>query len=246
MKEKVFVMPQLKRQIDFPLKNLQNGWNKFTWKYWKKDKNGIFMQRKIGKSEDKNTMAKIWNGVSLIGLLICALLAFWAYKNGILDSVDTLQTFIGNFGYAGMAIFVLIQIVQVVIPILPGGISCLGGVIFFGPWLGFVYNYIGICIGSLAAFGISRMMGRPVLHKMFSEKLIQKYDSWTEKDSRFLKLFALAIFFPVAPDDFLCYLAGTTKMTWKQFALVILLGKPCSIALYSLGLTTAFRMIFSV
>ena len=158
----------------------------------------------------------------------------------------TLQAFISKFGYGGMAIFVLIQIVQVVIPILPGGISCLGGVIFFGPWLGFLYNYIGICIGSLAAFGISRMMGRPVLHKMFSEKLIQKYDSWTEKDSRFLKLFTLAIFFPVAPDDFLCYLAGTTKMTWKQFSLVILLGKPCSIALYSLGLTTAFRMIFSV
>ena len=195
---------------------------------------------------DRNQMAKIWNLVSLAGLLICVALAFWAYKNGILDSVDTLQAFIAKFGYGGMAIFVLIQIVQVVIPILPGGISCLGGVIFFGPWLGFVYNYIGICIGSLAAFGISRMMGRPVLHKMFSEKLIQKYDSWTEKDSRFLKLFTLAIFFPVAPDDFLCYLAGTTKMTWKQFSLVILLGKPCSIALYSLGLTTAFRMIFSV
>ena len=195
---------------------------------------------------DRNQMAKIWNLVSLAGLLICVALAFWAYKNGILDSVDTLQAFIAKFGYGGMAIFVLIQIVQVVIPILPGGISCLGGVIFFGPWLGFVYNYIGICIGSLAAFGISRMMGRPVLHKMFSEKLIQKYDSWTEKDSRFLKLFTLAIFFPVAPDDFLCYLAGTTKMTWKQFSLVILLGKPCSIAFYSLGLTTAFRMIFSV
>lgn len=206
-------------------------------------------ERKDGMSmqlNDRNQMAKIWNLVSLAGLLICVALAFWAYKNGILDSVDTLQAFIAKFGYGGMAIFVLIQIVQVVIPILPGGISCLGGVIFFGPWLGFVYNYIGICIGSLAAFGISRMMGRPVLHKMFSEKLIQKYDSWTEKDSRFLKLFTLAIFFPVAPDDFLCYLAGTTKMTWKQFSLVILLGKPCSIALYSLGLTTAFRMIFSV
>ncbi len=207
---------------------------------WKKEKDGMSMQL-----NDRNQMAKIWNLVSLAGLLICVALAFWAYKNGILDSVDTLQAFIAKFGYGGMAIFVLIQIVQVVIPILPGGISCLGGVIFFGPWLGFVYNYIGICIGSLAAFGISRMMGRPVLYKMFSEKLVQKYDSWTEKDSRFLKLFTLAIFFPVAPDDFLCYLAGTTKMTWKQFSLVILLGKPCSIALYSLGLTTAFRMIFS-
>ena len=88
------------------------------------------------------------------------------------------------------------------------------------------------------------MMGRPVLYKMFSEKLVQKYDSWTEKDSRFLKLFTLAIFLPVAPDDFLCYLAGTTNMTWKQFVTVIFLGKPFSIALYSLGLTTLFQVIF--
>lgn len=49
---------------------------------------------------------------------------------------------------------------------------------------------------------------------------------------------------PVAPDDFLCYLAGTTNMTWKQFVTVIFLGKPFSIALYSLGLTTLFQVIF--
>ncbi|MFQ9345874.1 MAG: TVP38/TMEM64 family protein [Coprococcus sp.] len=145
-----------------------------------------------------------------------------------------------------MLVFILIQVVQVIIPILPGGVSCLGGVIFFGPWLGFLYNYIGICIGSIAVFGISKTIGRPVLYKMFSEKMIEKYDGWTQKDGKFLKLFALAIFFPVAPDDFLCYLAGTTKMTWKQFTAVIVLGKPFSIALYSLGLTTAFKMLFSL
>ena len=80
----------------------------------------------------------------------------------------------------------------------------------------------------------------------FDQKMIEKYDGWTQKDGKFLKLFALAIFFPVAPDDFLCYLAGTTKMTWKQFTAVIVLGKPFSIALYSLGLTTAFKMLFSL
>ena len=202
------------------------------------------IEKKKQNHADGEQMAKIWNLVSLAGLLICVALAFWAYKNGILDSVDTLQAFIAKFGYGGMAIFVLIQIVQVVIPILPGGISCLGGVIFFGPWLGFVYNYIGICVGSCIAFGIARSLGRPVLYKMFPGKMIEKYLTWTELKGRFLKLFTLAIFLPVAPDDFLCYLAGTTNMTWKQFVTVIFLGKPFSIALYSLGLTTLFQVIF--
>ena len=178
----------------------------------------------------QRNLTGFFNLLSIAGLAGCALLAIWAYKNGILNSVDSLQTFIWKFGYTGMLVFILIQVVQVIIPILPGGVSCLGGVIFFGPWLGFLYNYIG----------------RPVLYKMFSERMIEKYDGWTQKDGKFLKLFALAIFFPVAPDDFLCYLAGTTKMTWKQFTAVIVLGKPFSIALYSLGLTTAFKMLFSL
>lgn len=83
-----------------------------------------------------------------------------------------------------------------------------------------------------------------MLYKMFPGKMIEKYLTWTELKGRFLKLFALAIFLPVAPDDFLCYLAGTTNMTWKQFVTVIFLGKPFSIALYSLGLTTLFQVIF--
>ena len=133
--------------------------------------------------------------------------------------------------------------VQVVVPVLPGGLGCLVGVVLFGPMMGFVYNYVGICIGSLLAFAVARNCGRPLLSLLFSEKLIAKYSDWTERNDRFARLFALAIFFPVAPDDFLCYLAGTTSMTWRRFTTIILLGKPLSIALYSLGLTVLFQQI---
>ena len=67
-----------------------------------------------------------------------------------------------------------------------------------------------------------------------------------QKDGKFLKFICAGNLFPGGTDDFLCYLAGTTKMTWKQFTAVIVLGKPFSIALYSLGLTTAFKMLFSL
>jgi uncharacterized membrane protein YdjX (TVP38/TMEM64 family) len=88
--------------------------------------------------------------------------------------------------------------------------------------------------------------GKAAFGKMFSEKQIKRYEAWTRKNGKFLKLFAAAIFFPVAPDDLLCYLAGTTAMTWKQFLAIILLGKPFSIALYSMGLTKLFQLFFLV
>ena len=64
--------------------------------------------------------------------------------------------------YKRQLLFVAFQAVQVVVPILPGGLGCLAGVLLFGPWWGFVYNYIGICAGSLMAFAIARNCGKDV------------------------------------------------------------------------------------
>lgn len=182
------------------------------------------------------TYKRAVNIISMLGLILTAGFMYWAWKQGILTSQENMQKFIMGFGTAAGIIFVLIQIIQVIIPVIPGGVSCVAGVIVFGAGMGFVYNYVGICIGSILVFLIAKRYGRALMVKMFDKKLIDKYESWTEKNGRFTKLFALAIFLPVAPDDFLCYLAGTTRMKLKTFTAVILLGKPLSIAAYSMGL----------
>ena len=133
-----------------------------------------------------------------------------------------------------------------VVPILPGGLGCPAGVVLFGPWMGFVYNYTGICIGSLMAFAIARSCGRPLLYRMFPQTLIDKYDRWAGEKNRFARWFAFLIFIPVAPDDYLCFLAGTTEISWKLYTAIILLCKPFSIALYSLGLTLLFQQLLGL
>jgi len=117
------------------------------------------------------------------------------------------------------------------------------GVLLFGAWKGFLLNYLGIFLGSCLAFAISRNVGKGLMRRLFSEKLIIKYENWTEKQNRFTKLFALAILFPFAPDDFLCYLAGTTRMSWRQFIAIILFGRILSIAAYSVGLQVIYQQI---
>ena len=184
---------------------------------------------------------KIVQGISLIGFAACILFAIWGWRSGVLTSQEQLEALVRSCGAAGIVLFVLFQAVQVVVPVLPGGLGCLAGVLLFGPLWGFVYNYVGICMGSLAVFAVARYCGKPLLSLLFSEKTIAKYSSWAEEKNRFAKMFALAIFFPVAPDDFLCYLAGTTGMSWRCYTAIILLGKPFAIALYSLGLTVVWR-----
>lgn len=184
--------------------------------------------------------------LSLAGLVACVILALWGWRTGVLTSQEQMQALVHSCGAVGVVLFILFQAVQVVVPVLPGGIGCLAGVLIFGPVWGFVYNYVGICIGSLAAFAVARNCGKPLLTMLFSEKTIAKYSRWAEERNRFARLFALAIFLPVAPDDFLCYLAGTTEMSWRQYTAIILLGKPLAIALYSLGLTVVWQHLVTL
>lgn len=181
--------------------------------------------------------------ISLMGFAVCVVLVVWGFHSGVFTSRQLMEETVAGFGMLGSLLFVLLQAAQVVVPILPGGVSCLAGVLLFGPVKGFLYNYIGICMGSVVAFSLAKSYGRPLLSKLFGQKPLKKYDSWTEDKKRFDKLFALAIFLPIAPDDFLCYLAGTTVMSWQKFVSIILLGKPFAILLYSLLLHTAWSRL---
>lgn len=185
----------------------------------------------------------VLRAVSLLGFAVCVTVALWGWRSGVLTSQERLAECVTAWGPAGALLFTVFQAVQVVVPILPGGLGCLAGVLLFGAVEGFLYNYIGICVGSLLAFAVARSCGKPLLPLLFSERTIAKYSHWAEEKGRFAQLFALAIFLPVAPDDFLCYLAGTTEMSWRRFTAIILLGKPFAIALYSLGLTVVWQQL---
>lgn len=65
---------------------------------------------------------------------------------------------------------------------------------------------------------------------VISKNTYDKYIGWLDKEIRFDKFFAVAIFLPISPDDFLCLLAGLTKMTLKKFTTIILVCKPASLA----------------
>ena len=152
-----------------------------------------------------------------------ALLAFTIYgmKSGILTDRSQLEALVSKSGIYGPLLFVLIQIVQVVIPIIPGGVTCAVGVVLFGAWEGLLYNYIGIVIGSFINFYLARRYGKCFVQALVKEETYEKYSGWLERGKKFDKFFALAIFFPCAPDDFLCMLAGLTRMSWKKFCTII-------------------------
>ena len=149
-------------------------------------------------------------------------------------SVEDLQNYIKGFGIAAPLVLTLFQAFQVVVPVLPGYLGCAAGAIAFGPFVGFLCNYIGISLGSIIAFFLARKSGIDIVLTMFSEKQYIKWSDKIEKSKSYDKFLFVATLLPLFPDDFLCYFSGLIKMSSKKFIWIIILGKPWCILAYSI------------
>lgn len=172
----------------------------------------------------------------LLGLAVSIGLVWWGWQAGVLRSLENLQAFIDGLGAWGPVAFLVVSMASVVFPVVPGGLLVVAGPVLFGPVEGTVYNYLAVCAGSLLNFTIARHVGMDLIERMFSPKAVEKALGWT-RSPHFTRLFATAIALPVAPDDLLCYLAGTTRMTWRTYVLIILTCKPWSLIAYGLGVS---------
>ena len=169
----------------------------------------------------------------LIGALI--IFSVYGYQKGIFTSRDQLELFIRQSSFWGPLLFIVIQIAQVVIAVIPGGLTCLAGVVFFGPWYGFLYSAVGIIIGSCINFYLARRYGEKFIRLFVSDETYEKTKKKFLTGKKFDVVFTAAILLPCAPDDVLCMLAGLTDMSWRKFLTILFLGRPVTIVVYSLG-----------
>lgn len=89
--------------------------------------------------------------LSACGMIATLITMYLAYQQGLFTSAEKLKAFVDAIGIWGPVSFILLQVIQVVVPIIPGGITCVAGIIIFGPFWGFIYNYIGIVLGKPAS-----------------------------------------------------------------------------------------------
>lgn len=181
----------------------------------------------------KSKSKLILNILTIIGIVAVIFFIYFAVKERWFLDNEILLTKIKSFGLLAPLCFILIQMVQVVLPVIPGGASCLVGVMAFGAVGGFIYNYVGLVLGSICSFLLSRKFGMSIINKLFKEKDIKKALDKIN-NSKYDLIFFLIILLPGLPDDLFCYISGITKMSLKKFTLIIIIGKPLTLLVYSI------------
>ncbi len=182
--------------------------------------------------KEKN-IKKVLKIISYLLILLLVIVVAIMFRKNLFQSPEQIVEVVKRYGIYGPIIFLIIQLTQVILPIIPGGISNLAGVLLFGSIKGFILNYIGVVSGSTVCFVLSKKYGIKVVNILFKKETIKKYMKYLNND-KFDKIFFITILLPFFPDDLLCYIAGLSKMNIKKFMIIIMLGKPLSLLLYSI------------
>lgn len=147
----------------------------------------------------------------------------WYYLSAFLVDKELIRSIVSGYGIFSPLVFIFIQIIQnVVAPIAHYPILLAGGFIF-GPFLGFLYNWIGTSIGTIIVILLAKKFGRPLISRMISKKFIDKYDVVVQKISPFGLFLIYAL--PVFPDDEISYLVGVSSMPMRSIIAAIVIGK---------------------
>ena len=160
-------------------------------------------------------------------LLLLAGGGWFLYHSGFFQAVcslDTLRSYIADFAPYSHLLFFLVQFLSVVLAPIPSNLTAAAGGALFGAWPAFLLTFTAVVAGSLLVFWLARVLGRDFADRFASRKLSEKYQSVLRaKTPVFL---ALALLFPFFPDDILCILAGLTDLSFRRFALIVLLTRP--------------------
>ena len=175
--------------------------------------------------------------VGLTGLL------FYLVGSGAIFDQEKIEQLILSYGAFAPVVFIGLQIIQVVIPIIPGGVSSAIGVVLFGAEKGFVLNFIGLMIGVTIAFLLTRKYGKEFILKFVEQKTYDKYIHWIDKGKKFDVFFFIALLLPGLPDDLLCMIAGLTKMKLSKYLVYNAISKTVMLAVYSIGITELLDMV---
>lgn len=126
-------------------------------------------------------------------------------------------------GHLAPAIFILIQVAQVVLAPIPGEASGFLGGYVFGAWPGFIYSSLGLTIGSALAFGAGRLLGAFFTEHFRHTRVYLRFNHLVSRCD-FLIPFVLFLL-PGFPKDSLSYLLGMSSMPWPAFLFIAAVGR---------------------
>jgi uncharacterized membrane protein YdjX (TVP38/TMEM64 family) len=144
-------------------------------------------------------------------------------RGEVAEGRDYLQTILEGYGAGQYALFITLQVGQVLFAPIPGQLVGLLGGYMFGLWRGLALTTVGLALGSTLAFTLGRLFGHSVVRRVVPAAILARFERLINESS--LWDFFLIFLLPLFPDDAVCFIAGLTRLPIWQLVLVSIAGR---------------------
>lgn len=170
------------------------------------------------------------SAVGIFGLLILfiVLILFNPYR------LHSTLAFTAEHLYVGAILLVLLRVIGMIVPIIPGGIVSFAVIPIFGWFVTYICTALGIFIGTSIAFFLARVYKEPLLERFVTLRRIQKMEKEISGKKEFMAILAFRLF-TVPVVDISSYIAGFTTISYKKFALATFLATLPEILIFYFG-----------
>jgi uncharacterized membrane protein YdjX (TVP38/TMEM64 family) len=142
----------------------------------------------------------------------------------ILTDRETFRIFMAEHEKQGVALYLVIQCLQVIMGFLPSQIiQFIGGYIFGIPF-GFVLSLIGSFAGTFVAFLLARHFGKTFVSLFVKEKSLNKFIDMMDSGKGYV-LVILVFLIPGLPKDIFTYAAGLTRLRALPYAVMTVFAR---------------------
>ena len=141
----------------------------------------------------------------------------WLFEHA--KNPEFIRNYLAGFGNESFLVFILFQMIQVIIVIIPVDLVSICGGFVFGMPLGFVLSYVGLMLGSIIVFYISRFFGYDFVCRLISTEKIEKISGMLNSSNGTVGLFVICCI-PFIPKDIMIYVAGLTPVKASRLFLI--------------------------
>lgn len=191
--------------------------------------------------EQKRRIIRI---TTVIGVILTILGSIFISQSDYFKPNGGFADLLLRLGIWAPVIFILVQISQIIYPIIPLGLTNVIGDLIFGHFWGFVFNAIGMVIGSSINFVIGARFGHTVIRAFISDDDYIKYLNMMNSGKKFKRLLRIGFIAPIFPDDIFCMIAGVSKMRFKEFIGMVIAYRPASVFIYTYFTSNFIQWIF--
>lgn len=139
-------------------------------------------------------------------------------------TLENIMNLIQEYRSLGPIPGILLPFIEAFLPFLPLFLFVMANASAFGLWLGFLYSWLGACLGALLLFSLIRRYGQKrLLSFLPKHPKVRKLMDWVEHHG-FGPLF-LMLCFPFTPSALVNIVAGLSKIAFSQYMLAVCTGK---------------------